>query len=220
MPGDGGAAGSARWVCAVLSVFPLLAAAAAQGRYRAVFSFGDSLVDAGNLVTEGIPDYLATARPPYGQTYFGYPTGRCSDGRLVVDFIGKFRRFQAPLTFRVSAWESPLFGRNSMGLILSGLLLLQRRSWASRCRRRPRPRTPASHRAPTSPSPAPPRSTPTSSGSEGSAAPCGTPAPSARKSSGCETSSHRSAAPRKAHVHTQERKFSPILYHLFLSFLK
>ncbi|AQK82678.1 GDSL esterase/lipase [Zea mays] len=88
MPGDGGAAGSARWVCAVLSVFPLLAAAA-QGRYRAVFSFGDSLVDAGNLVTEGIPDYLATARPPYGQTYFGYPTGRCSDGRLVVDFIAQ-----------------------------------------------------------------------------------------------------------------------------------
>jgi hypothetical protein len=85
---------------AVLSVFSLLATtAAAQGRYRAVFSFGDSLVDAGNLVTEGIPDYLATARPPYGQTYFGYPTGRCSDGRLVVDFIGKFHRFQAPLTF-------------------------------------------------------------------------------------------------------------------------
>ncbi|AQK84452.1 GDSL esterase/lipase [Zea mays] len=75
---------------AVLSVFSLLATtAAAQGRYRAVFSFGDSLVDAGNLVTEGIPDYLATARPPYGQTYFGYPTGRCSDGRLVVDFIAQ-----------------------------------------------------------------------------------------------------------------------------------
>jgi hypothetical protein len=66
----------------------LLAAAADAGKYNAVFNFGDSLVDAGNLVTEGVPDYLATARPPYGQSYFGYPTGRCSDGRLVIDFIG------------------------------------------------------------------------------------------------------------------------------------
>ena len=87
MPGSGGAAArtKARWLCALLAVLPLLTAAAeAPGRYRAVFNFGDSLVDAGNLVTEGIPDYLATARLPYGQTYFGYPTGRCSDGRLVV----------------------------------------------------------------------------------------------------------------------------------------
>ena len=79
------------WVCAVLAAFPFLAAAAeaeAAGRYRAVFNFGDSLVDAGNLVTEGIPDYLATARLPYGQTYFGKPTGRCSDGSLVIDHLG------------------------------------------------------------------------------------------------------------------------------------
>ncbi|KAL6603972.1 hypothetical protein ACP70R_044333 [Stipagrostis hirtigluma subsp. patula] len=82
--------GAARRVCLVLAVLPLVAAAAEPaGRYRAVFNFGDSLVDAGNLVTEGIPDYLATARLPYGQSYFGYPTGRCSDGRLVVDFIAQ-----------------------------------------------------------------------------------------------------------------------------------
>uniref|UniRef100_K3XXG0 GDSL esterase/lipase n=1 Tax=Setaria italica TaxID=4555 RepID=K3XXG0_SETIT len=100
MAGGGGAAATARWACAVLAVLPLLVAAAeARGRYRAVFNFGDSLVDAGNLVTDGIPDYLATARLPYGQTYFGYPTGRCSDGRLVVDFIGKFRQLLEVLFF-------------------------------------------------------------------------------------------------------------------------
>ncbi|CAO2038124.1 unnamed protein product [Urochloa humidicola] len=71
----------------------LLAAAlawlAAAREYAAIFNFGDFLGDAGNLVVDGIPDYLATARLPYGMTYFGYPTGRCSDGCLVVDFIAQ-----------------------------------------------------------------------------------------------------------------------------------
>jgi hypothetical protein len=83
----------------------LLAAAADAGKYNAVFNFGDSLVDAGNLVTEGVPDYLATARPPYGQSYFGYPTGRCSDGRLVIDFIGNWRTG----SFDCGSWMRPWF---------------------------------------------------------------------------------------------------------------
>ncbi|BAF19699.1 GDSL esterase/lipase At5g45910 [Oryza sativa Japonica Group] len=87
--------GAGAWVAAVLAAALQVLAVSAAGKYRAVFNFGDSLVDAGNLVTDGIPDYLATARPPYGQTYFGYPTGRCSDGRLVVDFIAQ--EFGLPL---------------------------------------------------------------------------------------------------------------------------
>ena len=80
--------GGVGWRTVLAAALWLLVVAAEAGKYNAVFNFGDSLVDAGNLVTEGIPDYLATARPPYGQSYFGYPTGRCSDGRLVIDFIG------------------------------------------------------------------------------------------------------------------------------------
>jgi hypothetical protein len=80
------------FVAAILLVVAVAVAAAprpaAAKEYAAIFNFGDSLVDAGNLVVDGIPDYLATARLPYGMTHFGYPTGRCSDGRLVVDFIG------------------------------------------------------------------------------------------------------------------------------------
>nr|CAB3499730.1 unnamed protein product [Digitaria exilis] len=50
--------------------------------------FGDSLTDTGNVVHishsgEGPP----ASRPPYGETIFRRPTGRASDGRLVVDFI-------------------------------------------------------------------------------------------------------------------------------------
>ncbi|WVZ72782.1 hypothetical protein U9M48_021189 [Paspalum notatum var. saurae] len=78
-------------VCFLIIAVALLAAAASASarEYAAVFNFGDSLVDAGNLVVDGIPDHLATARLPYGMTYFGYPTGRCSDGRLVIDFIAQ-----------------------------------------------------------------------------------------------------------------------------------
>ncbi|KAG6488603.1 hypothetical protein ZIOFF_049850 [Zingiber officinale] len=49
-------------------------------RYNALFNFGDSLSDTGNVVLGGLP---------YGMTYFGHHTGRCSDGRLVIDFIAE-----------------------------------------------------------------------------------------------------------------------------------
>ncbi|CAD6240587.1 unnamed protein product [Miscanthus lutarioriparius] len=76
--------------CLALLVLVLVAPRAAVAReYAAVFSFGDSLSDTGNLCVDGIPDYLATARSPYGMTYFGYPTGRVSDGRVVIDFIAQ-----------------------------------------------------------------------------------------------------------------------------------
>lgn len=55
----------------------------------ALFIFGDSFLDAGNN------NYINTSTldqanfPPYGQTFFGLPTGRFSDGRLISDFIGE-----------------------------------------------------------------------------------------------------------------------------------
>lgn len=56
--------------------------------YTSIFSFGDSLTDTGNLhflSTHQRPDCF---RPPYGSTHFHHPNGRCSDGRLILDFIG------------------------------------------------------------------------------------------------------------------------------------
>ncbi|EEF30148.1 GDSL esterase/lipase 6 [Ricinus communis] len=55
----------------------------------AIFTFGDSIVDAGtNHFNEN-----CTAQadfPPYGSTFFHHPTGRFTNGRTVVDFISQF----------------------------------------------------------------------------------------------------------------------------------
>ncbi|KAF8698204.1 hypothetical protein HU200_035723 [Digitaria exilis] len=63
------------------------AAAAAAQKYNAIFNFGDSITDTGNLCTNGKPSQITFTQPPYGETYFGTPTCRCSDGRVIVDFL-------------------------------------------------------------------------------------------------------------------------------------
>ncbi|KAI4977078.1 hypothetical protein ZWY2020_050685 [Hordeum vulgare] len=80
----------------LLLAFLMPAAADGDGggttRYNAMFNFGDSLSDTGNLCVNksAAAELLLTfANPPYGMTYFGRPTCRCSDGRLVVDFLAQ-----------------------------------------------------------------------------------------------------------------------------------
>ncbi|KAF7137478.1 hypothetical protein RHSIM_Rhsim07G0189900 [Rhododendron simsii] len=53
-----------------------------------IYQFGDSISDTGNLIRQK-PIGAATvyARLPYGETFFKHPTGRCSNGRLMIDFI-------------------------------------------------------------------------------------------------------------------------------------
>ncbi|KAG0448881.1 hypothetical protein HPP92_027607 [Vanilla planifolia] len=67
----------------------LLGSPAAKKPTAALFIFGDTTVSVGNN------NYIVTLkgsranRPPYGQNgFFGQPTGRFSDGRIIVDFIG------------------------------------------------------------------------------------------------------------------------------------
>lgn len=57
-------------------------------KYESIFNFGDSLSDTGNLLISGDVDSPAIGNPPYGETFFNRSTGRCSDGRLIIDFIG------------------------------------------------------------------------------------------------------------------------------------
>ena len=76
---------------AVLILF-LLSGVARHGcsqSYNAIYSFGDSISDTGNLCVGGCPSWLTTGQPPYGETFFGRPSGRASDGRIMIDFIGE-----------------------------------------------------------------------------------------------------------------------------------
>ncbi|RCV14236.1 hypothetical protein SETIT_2G409500v2 [Setaria italica] len=56
------------------------------GCYKRFFAFGDSLIDTGNFIHYSTAPG-PVARSPYGETFFHRPTGRWSDGRLIVDFV-------------------------------------------------------------------------------------------------------------------------------------
>jgi len=79
-------AAGARMLALLCASSWVLVLATAQN-YSAIFNFGDSITDTGNLCTSGRPSQITFTQPPYGETYFGTPTCRCSDGRVVVDFL-------------------------------------------------------------------------------------------------------------------------------------
>ncbi|KAF7074302.1 hypothetical protein CFC21_079200 [Triticum aestivum] len=68
------------------------AAAAPTKKYNAMFTFGDSMDETGNICVGSSNktelNVLTCTHPPYGETYFGRPSCRWCDGRVVVDFVG------------------------------------------------------------------------------------------------------------------------------------
>ncbi|WRX28268.1 hypothetical protein QQP08_020755 [Theobroma cacao] len=63
-----------------------------NGCFTSIFSFGDSFADTGNFLQISLSEHSElpqSAFPPYGRTFFHHPTGRFSDGRLVIDFIAE-----------------------------------------------------------------------------------------------------------------------------------
>jgi hypothetical protein len=62
-----------------------LEASSPEFNYPAVFNFGDSNSDTGGRVAAG----FESIAPPYGSTFFGSPSGRFCDGRLIIDFLSK-----------------------------------------------------------------------------------------------------------------------------------
>ncbi|KAK2630710.1 hypothetical protein QOZ80_6AG0549720 [Eleusine coracana subsp. coracana] len=77
-----------------LSLFAVLHLSCCHGQAAgngivAIYSLGDSITDTGNLVKEAPPGMFETIKHfPYGVT-FGRPTGRCSDGLLMIDFLAQ-----------------------------------------------------------------------------------------------------------------------------------
>ncbi|KAG7992190.1 hypothetical protein I3843_02G114900 [Carya illinoinensis] len=56
----------------------------------ALFIFGESMIDAGNNNYINTTTVLQSNIWPYGESYFKYPSGRASDGRLIPDFIAEY----------------------------------------------------------------------------------------------------------------------------------
>ena len=70
-------------------LFPLLLHGIQAFEVEAIYQFGDSISDTGNLIRDNAIGAKSNfARLPYGQTFFHKPTGRCSDGLLIVDYFG------------------------------------------------------------------------------------------------------------------------------------
>ncbi|KAF8053850.1 hypothetical protein N665_1371s0021 [Sinapis alba] len=59
--------------------------------YKSIISFGDSIADTGNYLRLSDVNHLPQAAfIPYGESFFHPPSGRYSDGRLIIDFIAEF----------------------------------------------------------------------------------------------------------------------------------
>jgi len=76
--------------------------------FPAIFNFGDSNSDTG-----GLSAAFGQAPPPNGITFFHTPVGRFSDGRLIIDFLGKWWKFSL-IMFFVSFWISVSYLLNIM----------------------------------------------------------------------------------------------------------
>ncbi len=73
--------------CVLLNLW-FIAACAHSDLQKLLFVFGDSYVDTGNLPKTG-PYSGPGSLYPYGITWPHYPTGRCGDGKILTDFLGK-----------------------------------------------------------------------------------------------------------------------------------
>ncbi|KAB1213141.1 hypothetical protein CJ030_MR5G015863 [Morella rubra] len=73
------------WAAAVgIILIATLLGASRSCHVPAIYNFGDSNSDTGSVSAA-----FGRVPPPYGETFFGRPSGRYSDGRLIMDFMAE-----------------------------------------------------------------------------------------------------------------------------------
>ncbi|KAG0555799.1 hypothetical protein KC19_11G003900 [Ceratodon purpureus] len=73
-----------------------LAAESTSNNVKAIYAFGDSYVDTGNVNHE---NGSLTWDKPYGITWPGYADGRFSDGQIETDYIAHYFNLPSPVPF-------------------------------------------------------------------------------------------------------------------------
>ncbi|KAB1223536.1 hypothetical protein CJ030_MR2G011239 [Morella rubra] len=91
-------------------------------QYESIFNFGDSLSDTGNFLLSGALAYPVIGKFPYGETFFQRSTGRCSDGRLVIDFIAE--AFGLPYLRPYLSIKNGQDGRHGVNFAVAGATAL------------------------------------------------------------------------------------------------
>jgi len=78
------------YILSLLSFYLLPSGFSHENSFDAIYQFGDSISDVGNAIRESASGMCSgCGLPPYGQTFSKEPTGRCSDGLLIVDYIAQ-----------------------------------------------------------------------------------------------------------------------------------
>ena len=72
-----------QFLVVMVTVFCCFSLSHSECDFEAIFNFGDSNSDTG-----GFWAAFPAQSGPFGMTYFNIPTGRASDGRLIIDFLG------------------------------------------------------------------------------------------------------------------------------------
>ncbi|XP_070055793.1 GDSL esterase/lipase At5g03980-like [Nicotiana tomentosiformis] len=114
-------------------------AAQTKCNIRSVYQLGDSLADAGNVIrTPGASIIFRANQAPYGETFFRRPTGRFSNGRIIIDYISS--------AFKLSFLNAYLDRRASfsqgVNFAVAGATALNSSFWAARGIRLPTWNTP------------------------------------------------------------------------------
>ncbi|KAJ9190450.1 hypothetical protein P3X46_001652 [Hevea brasiliensis] len=81
-------------------------------KHVALFVFGDSVFDPGNNNFRNISNDSKANFWPYGETFFKFPTGRYTDGRILPDFLSMYLRIPLWKPYLAPGKHNLLHGAN------------------------------------------------------------------------------------------------------------